>query len=109
MARNLGTRRPHLPLRRKKVGAMSNVTAFPGVVQDAEPLTIDLTDIPVIMTSQELADVLRVSTKTVERMRERNDGPVPKRLPSSNGYRYSRESVQRWWGGLTDAFEVDAS
>ena len=88
---------------------MSNVTAFPGTEREQETLTLDLTDIPPIMTSQELADVLRVSMRTVERMRADGEGPVAKKLPGSSMFRYSRESVQRWWGGLTDAFEVDAS
>ena len=107
MAWHVGACAPHAPV--GGGGGVSNVTAFPGTEHEQEALTLDLTDIPPIMTSQELAEVLRVSMRTVERMRADGDGPAAKKLPGSSMFRYSRESVQRWWVGLTDAFEVDAS
>lgn len=63
---------------------------------------------PMIMSPKALAEILEVSTKTLERWRDargRGDeaGPVWHKLPGSSLIRYSRADVIAWFAACREA------
>lgn len=63
---------------------------------------------PMIMSPKALAEILEVSTKTLERWRDaraRGDeaGPVWHKIPGSSLIRYSRSDVIAWFAACREA------
>lgn len=50
--------------------------------------------LPTFLTTDQLADMLAVSSRTIIKMREQGTGPAPIRI--GRNIRYSPASVQRW-------------
>lgn len=59
-----------------------------------------LEDLPAVMTKEELAEILRVSTRTIDRLHEKKSAPKRFRLPGMTHYRYKRPDVLTWLEGL---------
>lgn len=57
-------------------------------------------DLPPVMTKEELAEILRVSTRTIDRLHEKKSAPARFRLPGMTHYRYKRCDVLEWLGSL---------
>lgn len=57
-----------------------------------------MNNLPMFITSIELANLYRVSLRTVEGWRRRKVGPTPLHLPNMKGIRYEREEVLRFIG-----------
>lgn len=56
------------------------------------------TSVPRLLTSAEVAEMLRIKEHTLRAMRARNEGPEYIKLPSG-GIRYTVEAVTAWIGG----------
>lgn len=90
---------------------MSNVTELYRDERDApQPLTsaAGFEDLPAIMSPKTLAEVLEVSTKTLERwrdarVRDGKTGPAWHKLPGSSLIRYSRADVIEWFAACREA------
>ncbi|UPL13050.1 helix-turn-helix domain-containing protein [Microbacterium galbinum] len=83
--------------------------AFPVATADA-PLEAPegFEQMPMIMSPKALAEILEVSTKTLERWRDarsRGDevGPVWHKLPGSSLIRYSRADVIEWFAACRES------
>lgn len=72
---------------------MSAVIQFPNAV---EPEELPPHDMPEVMSPQFLADYFETSVKTLERWRERREGPEFFKLPGERMIRYHRDDVSRW-------------
>lgn len=79
---------------------MTNVTMLRTVAApEQEAVDAQLTgfeDIPPIMSPKTLAAVLEVTTLTLQRWRDRKEGPIPTLVPNSNVIRYTRAEVLAW-------------
>ncbi|KIP88774.1 hypothetical protein RU09_14720 [Microbacterium sp. MEJ108Y] len=53
-------------------------------------------DVPPIMSPKTLAGILEVTTLTLQRWRDRNEGPVAISIPGSNVIRYTRTDLLAW-------------
>ena len=56
------------------------------------------TTLPTLLTSIEVADILRISDNRLRAMRMRGEGPSFLKLPSG-AVRYTVEAVEKWIGG----------
>ncbi len=64
---------------------------------ELDPLLRDLIDrIPPVSSPRTLAELLDVSTKSLERLREAGKGPEPTKLPGTTMWRYLRPDVVAW-------------
>lgn len=78
---------------------MSNVTQL---VRNAESETemsnsaIGFEDVPPVMSPKTLAGVLEVTTLTLQRWRDRKEGPLWIAIPGSNVIRYTRADLLAW-------------
>lgn len=91
---------------------MSNVTQL---VLDRESTELEqldnatgFSDVPPIMSPKTLAELLEVSTKTLERWRDARardgmTGPAWHKLPGSSLIRYSRADVVAWFAACREA------
>lgn len=53
-------------------------------------------DMPMVMSPKTLAEILDVTTVTLERWRAKQHGPRFRRFPNSNLIRYTRADVIAW-------------
>lgn len=74
---------------------MSNVTALPLVEASTQEPT-GFEDIPAIMSPKTLASVLETTPLTLQRWRDRREGPRWSQFPNSNVIRYTRVDVLSW-------------
>ena len=78
---------------------MSNVVplhALPEAIVEQAVLVGGFEDIPAVMAPKTLADLLDVTTKTLERWRDAKTGPAHHKLPGSSLIRYTRTDVLTW-------------
>lgn len=88
-----------------------SIIAFPGegeVEARAEATCAGFEQMPMIMSPKALAELLEVSTKTLERWRIARDrdgktGPAWHKLPGSSLIRYSRADVLSWFAACREA------
>lgn len=66
-------------------------------------------DLPPFMTKEELAEKLRVSTRTIDRLHEKKSAPKRFRLPGMKHYRYKRPDVLAWISELEEEKPVAAT
>ncbi|WP_313366647.1 helix-turn-helix domain-containing protein [Microbacterium sp.] len=82
--------------------AADNVTVLRPDESDANPtqapvgIASDFGDVPPIMSPKTLAGVLEVTPLTLQRWRDRNEGPVWIAIPGSNVIRYTRADLLAW-------------
>ncbi|QYF98941.1 helix-turn-helix domain-containing protein [Microbacterium sp. PAMC21962] len=77
---------------------MSNVTPL-NAASAPEPEYLEVPgfeDLPVIMSPRALAEILDISTKSLERYRADGTGPRWIKLPGSSLIRYTRRDVAAW-------------
>lgn len=79
-------------------GALSPVAA-PQVRAEAL-VDVATADLPLIMTPAELARILRLSPKTLERWRASGKVPRAHQMPDTNRWCYARGGVMAWWDGI---------
>lgn len=73
------------------------VDAAAAASPEVDPLLQDLLDrIPPVSSTKTLAELIDMSAKTLERMREKHEGPLPTQLPGTTVWRYLRPDVVRW-------------
>lgn len=88
-----------------------SIIAFPGEAEaedQAEATCVGFEQMPMIMSPKALAEILEVSTKTLERWRiarERDGetGPAWHKIPGSSLIRYSRADVLSWFTACREA------
>lgn len=76
-----------------------NVTALkplPTPDADATAEAPGFEELPVIMSPRALAEILEISTKSLERYRADGTGPRWIKLPGSSLIRYTRRDVSAW-------------
>ena len=75
---------------------------------EAERIADGFEQMPMIMSPKTLAEILEVSTKTLERWRDarargEGAGPVWHKIPGSSLIRYSRTDVIEWFAACREA------
>lgn len=85
-----------------------SIIALPSVVTDASGDAPEgFEQMPMIMSPKALAEILEVSTKTLERWRiarerDAETGPAWHKLPGSSLIRYSRADVLSWFAACRE-------
>ncbi|UUE19355.1 helix-turn-helix domain-containing protein [Microbacterium sp. J1-1] len=74
-----------------------SVIDFPSEVDRAEDEAMGFDEMPMVMSPKTLAEILEVSVKTLERMRDAKTGPHWHKLPGSSLIRYARPDVIAWF------------
>lgn len=83
--------------------------AFPVATADASSEVPEgFEQMPMVMSPKTLAEILEVSTKTLERWRDarargEGAGPVWHKIPGSSLIRYSRTDVIEWFAACREA------
>jgi hypothetical protein len=84
----------------------AEIAQLPGAQAQSIELPAGFEDLPAVLSPKALADLLEVSTKTLERWRDAKTGPVALSLPGSSLIRYTRADVVAWL--LASRVEVSA-
>ena len=87
---------------------MSMGAFLPRAAEIPQDSSQEFEQMPMIMSPKALAEILEVSTKTLERWRDaraRGDeaGPVWHKLPGSSLIRYSRADVVEWFAACRES------
>lgn len=76
-----------------------SLIAFPAASADepdAESTPSGFDEMPLFMSPIELAEILKVTTRTLTEWRRKKSGPRPVKFPASDLIRYTRPDVLAW-------------